>query len=305
MLVDVSPITLGTSGMGRGTTPGSREEAAVVAAAIALLDSRHAYLDTSNNYAGGRSEAVIGRAIAERGGDSAQRIITKADRDPETGEFGRDRVLRSYEESLTRLGVDRVGLLHLHDPYTITFDEADAADGAIAAMIELRDSGAVDAIGIAAGPVPMVRRYVDTGAFDAVLCHNRYTLVDRSAEPLFTNAHRRGMLVFNAAPYGSGLLAPGATDGARYHYQPASPELIEWTRRADETCRAAGVSLPAAALHFSMRSPVIDSTVVGVTTRARLDELDALLATDIPVDLWRDLEDLGPAPSPIDDSEYE
>ncbi|GAA1464579.1 aldo/keto reductase [Microbacterium thalassium] len=305
MLIDLSPVTLGTSALGRGTAPGSPEEADAVAGATALFDSGHALIDTSNNYADGRSEQVLGLAIAQRGGDSARRVVTKVDRDPATGAFDRDRVLRSHEESLARLGIDRVGLLHLHDPYTVSFDVADGPGGAIEAMVELRDSGAVDAIGIAAGPVPMVRRYVDTDVFDAVLVHNRYTLVDRSAEPLFANARRRGMLVFNAAPFGSGLLAAGATDGAMYHYQPAAGDLLEWTRRAERVCAEAGVSLTAAALHFSLRGPFIDSTIVGVTNARRVAELDALLATEIPVELWHELEDLGPAPSPIDDSEFE
>lgn len=305
MLIDVSPVTLGTSALGRGTLPGSSEEADAVAGAIALLESPHTLIDTSNNYGDGRSEEVLGLAIARRGGDSARRIVTKVDRHPETGVFDRDRVLRSYEESLARLGVERVGLLHLHDPYTVSFAEAEAPGGAIEAMVELRDSGAVDAIGIAAGPVPMVRRYVDTDQFDAVLVHNRYTLVDRSAEPLFANARRRGMLVFNAAPYGSGLLAAGATEGARYHYGPAGPDLLAWTRQAEQVCANAGVTLTAAALHFSLRGAFVDSTIVGVTNARRLAQLDALLATEIPAEVWRELEDLGPAPSPIDDSEFE
>lgn len=305
MIIDASAVTLGTSALGRGTAPGSREEADAVAAAIALFDSPHALVDTSNNYAGGRSEQVLGRAIAERGGDSARRVVTKVDGDPDTGVLDRDRVLRSYDESRSRLGVERVGLLHLHDPYTVSFDEADAPGGAIEGMVELRDSGAVDAIGIAAGPVPLVRRYVDTDVFDAVLVHNRYTLVDRSAEPLFANARRRGMVVFNAAPFGSGLLAAGATDGAMYHYRPAGPELLAWTRQAERLCADAGVSLTAAALHFSLRAPLIDSTIVGIASRRRLAELDALLATEIPASLWYDLEEIGPAPTPIDDSAFE
>ncbi|WES64220.1 aldo/keto reductase [Microbacter sp. GSS18] len=305
MLIDVSPVTLGTSALGRGIVPGSREEEGAVLDAIALFDGGHTLIDTSNNYADGRSEEVLGLAIARRGGDSARRIVTKVDRDPETGAFDRERVLRSYEESRARLGVERVGLLHLHDPYTISFAQAEAPGGAIEAMVELRDSGAVDAIGIAAGPVPMVRRYVDTDQFDAVLVHNRFTLVDRSAEPLFANARRRGMLVFNAAPFGSGLLAAGATGGARYHYSPAGPDLLAWTRQAELVCENAGVTLAAAALHFSLRGPFVDSTIVGATNARRVAQLDALLGTEIPPHVWHELEELGPAPSPIDDREFE
>ncbi|MDT0180567.1 aldo/keto reductase [Microbacterium sp. ARD31] len=304
MSIALSALTLGTSGLGRGTAPGSREEAAAVATAIALFDSGHAFLDTSNNYAGGRSEAVISRAIAERGGDSADRVITKVDSDGETGVFDRDRVLRSYEESLSRLGVDRVALLHLHDPFTISFDEAAAPGGAIEEMRELKESGAVDAIGVAAGPVPLMQRYVDTGVFDAVLCHNRLTLVDRSAQSLFESARARGMTVFNAAPYGAGLLASGPKPGASYGYRPASDALLEWTAAAEALCQEHGVSLGDAALRFSLRSPLVDSTVVGVSSAGRLAELDRRVAVQVPAELWAAIDALGPAPSTIDDSEY-
>ncbi|WP_203580135.1 aldo/keto reductase [Microbacterium hibisci] len=304
MTLNVSPLTLGTSGLGRDTIPGSPEEDAAVAFALQLFASTHAFVDTSNNYAAGRSEAVLGRAIARAGEEAATRVISKVDCDPETGAFDRDRVLRSFDETTTRLGVDRLPLLHLHDPYTVTFDEAMAAGGAVEGLIELRESGRVDAIGVAAGPVPMMARYVGTGVFDAVLVHNRFTVVDSSAAPVFADARARGMTVFNAAPFGAGILATGAREGAMYGYRPATPELQEWVSRLERVCASFGVTLPAVALHYSLRSPLIDSTVVGISTATRLAQLDELAATPIPEDLWVEVEGLGAAPSTIDDSEY-
>ncbi|MFS0734954.1 aldo/keto reductase [Microbacterium sp. 1P10UB] len=330
--IEVTAIGLGTSGLGRGIAPGSPEERAAVDLATAMLSGGRT-IDTSNEYAGGRSEPVLGLAVPAVP-DAASRIVTKVDRDPETGAFDRGRVLRSYEESLRRLGVDRVRLLHLHDPYTVSFEEAVAPGGALAGMLELRDSGAVDAIGIAAGPIPLMTRYVDTGAFDVVLSHNRFTLVDRSASALFENARARGMGVINAAPFGAGILATGAgaatgaatetdaTTGAltgpvaetntagatptgpkppSYGYRPASAALQEWARRAEAVCTAHGATLRAAALRFSTRSPLVDMTVVGVSSIHRLAQLDALEGEAIPDDLWAEMDALGPAPTPIDD----
>ena len=304
MTLNVSPITLGTSGLGRHTVPGSPEEDAAVAFAEQLFASTHAFLDTSNNYAGGRSEAVLGRAIARIGTDAATRVISKVDADPDTGAFDRDRVLRSFDETVTRLGVDRLPLLHLHDPYTVTFDEAMGRGGAVEGLIELRESGRVDAIGVAAGPVGLMARYVGTGVFDAVLVHNRFTVVDSSAAPVFADAHERGMTVFNAAPFGAGILATGPREGAMYGYRPATPELQEWVSRLERICASFGVSLPAVALHHSLRSPLVDSTVVGLSSARRLTQLDDLAATPVPDELWIELESLGPAPSTIDDSAY-
>jgi D-threo-aldose 1-dehydrogenase len=303
MTLNVSPLTLGTSPLGRGTEPGSPEEDAAVAFAERLFDSSHAFIDTSNNYAGGRSEAVLGLAIARKGTDAATRVVSKVDCDPDTGAFDRDRVMRSFDETTARLGVERLPLLHLHDPYTVTFDEAIGRGGAVEGLIELRESGRVDAIGVAAGPVGLMARYVGTGVFDAVLIHNRFTVVDSSAGPVFADARERGMTVFNAAPFGAGILATGTREGAMYGYRPATPELQEWVSRLERVAASFGVGLPAVALHFSLRSPLVDSTVVGISSAQRLAQLDELAATPIPDDLWTQLDALGPAPSPIDDSE--
>ncbi|WP_127819650.1 aldo/keto reductase [Microbacterium sp. CPCC 204701] len=304
MTINVSPLTLGTSILGRDTAPGSPEEEAAVAIAIDLLSSSHRFVDTSNEYAAGRSEAVLGRAIAHLGEDAATRVISKVDCEPGTGVFDRDRVLRSFDETTARLGVERLPLLHLHDPYTVTFEEAMAPGGAVEGLIELRESGRVDAIGVAAAPVPLMARYVATGVFDALLIHNRFTVVDQSAAPVFADAQERAMTVFNAAPFGSGILATGPRPGAIYDYRPATPELIGWVERLERVCVAHGVSLPVVALHFSLRSPLVDSTIVGVASPGRRAQLDELAATPVPHELWSEVEALGPAPSPVDDSAH-
>ncbi|WP_223627369.1 aldo/keto reductase [Microbacterium sp. EST19A] len=294
-------LVLGTSGLGSG------DEEAAVDTATALLRSEH-FIDTSNIYSGGASERVLGRALSalapEERAPAAGRILTKVDRDPETGRFDADRVLRSVEESLGRLGVEQVSLLHLHDPYVLTVREALAPGGAVSALVRLREEGVAAAIGIAAGPVPLLQRYVDSDLFDAVLCHNRYTLVDRSAASLFRDASDRGMRVFNAAPFGGDLLARGPRDGARYQYRPASAELLTWTAQAEAVCARHAVTLPAVALSLSLRADTIDGTVVGVSSPGRLDALEQLAATVIPDAVWTELDALGPAPSPIDDSGY-
>lgn len=291
-------ITIGTSPLGGGTDPGSADDRRAIDFAIDILTGPFALVDTSNEYAGGRSEQVLGAALAELGDRPTSRIVTKVDRDPLTGEFTRDRVLRSFDESLARLGVDRVEILHLHDPFTVTFAEASAPGGAVEALVELRDQGAVDAIGIAAGDLPDLLAYVRTDMFDVVLSHNRFTLVDQGAVPLFEEARARGMGVFNAAPFGAGLLSTGARAGASYGYRPASDELLAWTARAERVCAEYGVTLPAAALHFSLRSPLVDSTVVGVSSTRRLNELAVLAAASVSDELWTALDALGAAPTP-------
>lgn len=293
-----SPVTPGTSGLGHNL----EAEPEDVAAALALLNGEHSLIDTSNAYGGGRSEAVIGRAIAENGGVPAGiQIISKADSEPGTGVFDRDRVLRSLEESLSKLGLDSLPLYQLHDPYTITVAEAMGTGGAVQGLVELRDQGVIGSIGVAAGPTPLLTEYIRTGAFDVLLSHNRYTLADRSAADLFAEAATSGVTVLNAAPFGGGLLASGARDGARYAYRAAPADLLAWVDRLERLCSAHGVSTAAAALHFSIRNPDVSSTVVGVRSPQRLAELDDLLATEVPDELWPAIEALDLPPSTIDD----
>ncbi|WTL66110.1 aldo/keto reductase [Streptosporangium sp. NBC_01495] len=184
--------------------------------------------------------------------------------------------------------------------------EVDACDGlagevpggAVQGLIELREQGLIGAIGIAAGEIKLMTRYVTSGAFDVLLTHNRYTLIDRRAEELIAEAAAHGMGIFNAAPFGGGLLAG---DGTRYAYCEASPELPAWVDRARELCHSWSIELPTTALHFSLRCPLIHSTVVGVSRPERIAQLEKLRLTTIPDDFWPALQALGTPPSTIDD----
>lgn len=289
----MSPVTLGTSWLGAQDTV---EEVAALADAMVAAPFA---LDTSNNYQDGRSETALDEALARGGGTrSGTPIFTKVDRDPDTGAFDRDRVWRSFEESSGRLGIDRFPLLHLHDPYSITVEQALEPCGAIQGMLELRDQGLAGAIGIAVGELSAEWSYLRTGVFDAVLTHNRYTLVDRRAQPLIQEAAGHGMAVFNAAPFGGGLLAG---KGTTYAYREAPPALLTWVQRLKSLCDQHGVALPAAALHFSLRNTSINSTIVGIGRPERVSEIIAYHDTGIEDAFWDEVERIGTPPSTITD----
>lgn len=145
--IDADPVTIGTSFLGAGTSPGTPEEDSAVDFATAILTGPFRLVDTSNNYADGRAEVVLGRALSLLDGRAHAQVLTKVDRHGSTGSFDGARVHRSAEESLTRLGLDRLPLLHLHDPFTITFEEAMADGGPVEALVDLREQGVVDALG--------------------------------------------------------------------------------------------------------------------------------------------------------------
>ena len=285
--ITTTPITLGASLLG--------ERPGAPALADAMLGSGLGNIDTSNMYAEGRSEELLGAAIARAGGIPHDTLIySKADRDLATGVFDGDRVRRSLDESLTRLGVDSLPLYHLHDPYTIGFDEAMGPGGAVEALVALRDEGVIGAIGIASGTIGQVHEYVRTGVFDAVLSHNRFTLVDRSAEPTYRLAAELGMTVFNAAPFGGGTLANGAAD---YGYRAMPPAFARHLAAVRALAADRSVALAAAALQFSLRSPLVSTTVVGVSSVGRLAELPALLEQPVPEEFFAEVDALGPPPA--------
>ncbi|HCX84618.1 MAG TPA: aldo/keto reductase [Micrococcales bacterium] len=285
--IPTRPVTLGASSLG------TREE--TDALADALLTSTFGAVDTSNNYAGGRSEELLGAAIRRAGGVPAGTIVySKADTAPGDPRFDGERIRRSLAESLERLAVDRLPVYHLHDPYTITVSEAMAPGGAVEALVALREEGVIGAIGIASGTIAQVHAYVETGAFDAVLSHNRFTLVDRSAQPTFELARSLGMTVFNAAPFGGGTLANGQST---YGYRPMPADFAAHLDRVRALAVEHGVDLAAAALAFSTRSALVDSTIVGVTSTRRIAELEALVAAEVPTEFFAAVEELGPAPA--------
>jgi D-threo-aldose 1-dehydrogenase len=298
--LEVSPVCIGTSPLASMPAlygyevAGERAEATI----LATLRGPFNFMDTSNNYGGGSAERRIGRALASAGGLPPGFVLaTKVDADPGTGDFSGERVKRSVQESLERLGLDHVPLMYLHDPeYHLTFAEAMARGGPVEALTALRDQGVLAHLGVAGGPVRLMRDFIATGQFDAVLSHNRFTLVDRSAGPLMDDACQRGVAFVNGAPYGGGMLAKGPDMQPKYAYRPAGEAVQGAVRAMQRACAAHGVPLAAAALQFSLRDPRVASTVVGVSEPSRIEEITALMSEQIPAGLWAQLDSLSVAP---------
>lgn len=292
--LEVSAVSFGTSPLASMSAlyGYSVDEERAVATVQAVFDSAVNLLDTSNGYGeDGTAERRIGLAVRRAGGLPPGLVLsTKVDPDPRTGDFSGDRVRASLEESLERLGVDRVPLLHLHDPERISFEDAVAPGGPVAALVDLRERGLVDHLGVAGGPVAELRRYLGTGEFEVLLSHNRCTLLDRSAQPLFAEAAAAGIGVLNAAPYGGGMLSKGPGVQPRYAYGTGADDAAGAAARMEQACARFDVPLAAAALQFSMRVPEVTSTVVGVSSPERVAQTLALAAVPVPDELWAELE---------------
>ena len=208
---------------GHNVTP---EEAYVTIRAI--FDGPVNFLDTSRNYGLGRSEARLGHVIGERGGLPKGFVLsTKLDRDMETLKFGRAEARRSLEQTLKALNLDRIQLLHLHDPeHAASLAEVSGKDGALPELFRMKEEGLCEAVGLAAGTVDVMMPMLRDWDFDALITHNRYTLVNRNAAEMMDFAARKGIAVLNAAPYSGGVLAKGSAKYPRYAYQDASAEML-------------------------------------------------------------------------------
>jgi len=288
--LEVTPLCVGTSPLGNTPLPYARDVPLedAVATVRRVLDSPINFLDTGNNY--GDAERRIGIVLSERGGIPDGFVLqTKVDRDMTTGDFSGDRVRRSVEESLERLGLDRLGLVHLHDPENISFEEGVAPGGPLGALKALEDEGVIAHLGVAGGPIDLLRRYIRTGAFAVVLTHNRFSLIDQTAEPLFEEARELGVAVLNAAPFGGGVLAGAPAAQGFYAYREAGPEILGRIEAMKAACARHDVPLAAAALQFSLGDPRIVSTIAGVSRPERVDKLVELARTPIPAELWDDL----------------
>jgi D-threo-aldose 1-dehydrogenase len=218
-----------------------------------------------------------------------------ADRTEDTGfrvvfDFSRDGILRSIDESLERLGLDRIDIVYLHDPD----DHWEAAIGeAYPALHRLREEGVVGAIGAGMNQSAMLTRFAREGDFDVFLVAGRYTLLDQDAlAELLPTCIERNVAVVIGGVMNSGILAAPMQDG-RYNYGAAPARIVERARRLASVCERHDVPLKAAAIQFPLAHPAVASVLAGVGRIEHLDEYPALMRHVIPAELWAELSDEG------------
>lgn len=272
--LEVTDICFGTSAIGdMPDTYGyqvSEERARETLQAI--FEGPVNFIDTSRNYGFGRAEERIGTALRERGGlPDGFVLATKIDRDMETGRLDAARVRQSLEESLQALGLDRIQLLHLHDPeHGRDLTEVTREGGALDELFRLREEGLAEAVGLAMGRLDIMFPMLRDRPFDALVSHNRFTLMNRAADEMFTYAHEAGIAVLNAAPFAGGVLAKGSAEMPRITYQAATAEDLAPVQRIEAICTEHGLAPGAAALQFSLADPRITSTIVGISKPERI-----------------------------------
>ncbi len=273
----------------------------------AIFDSPINFLDTGNNYGLGRSEQRIGDAIRERGGLPKGFVLsTKVDRDMATGKFDASRVRQSLEESLTRLGIDTVPMLHLHDPeHARDLNEITREGGALDELFRIKEEGIAQSIGLAMGRIDVMFPILRERPFDVLISHNRYTLLNRSADEMFDYAASSNIAILNAAPFAGGVLAKGGAVMPRITYQPADEKKLAPVSAIESICAEANIAPGALALQFSMKRQNMTSTIVGITKPERIDQTLDWANAEIPPAIWDEIESLGfDTKDPEADREY-
>lgn len=291
----VSAVTLGGGPLGSMPQLFGREvpERDAIETVGAALDAGILTIDTSNGYSEGESERRLGMALAAYGAlPEHTLVITKVD--ALDGDYSGERVRRSLAESSERLGIAPLPVVHLHDPEFHDFDMMTAPGGAVDQLVAARERGEIGHIGLAGGDTRVTARYWDLGVFELLLVHNRWTLADRSAGDLLARAEADGAGLINAAVLGGGALTDPAGVPGKYGYAPAPAETLAAIERMRQVCRRHGTTLDVAAVRFSTRDRRFATTVIGMSSAARVAPNVAAATADLPDELFAELESLVP-----------
>ena len=311
--IDLPELGLGTTTLGNLYRAIPDDQAREVVRAS--WDAGIRYFDTAPHYGLGLAERRLGEALRTHPRDEyvvstkIGRVLEPVDaeglRDDDLfdvprdhvrrWDFSADGVRRSLDDSLARLGLDRVDVLLIHDP-----DEHldQAVHEAVPALARLRDEGVVRAIGVGSGTPRSLAALIGTGALDLAMVAGRYTLLDQTAlHEVLPAAEEHGTRVIAVSVFNSGVTASDSpADGATYEYGPASEEVLARARRIAEICAGYGVDLPQAAIRFLLQHPAVTTVALGMATADEVREGTARAARPVPDELWAELTAEGMIP---------
>ncbi|PYI69867.1 aldo/keto reductase [Arthrobacter livingstonensis] len=305
---------LGFGGAGIGNLYRAMDDAVAAATLGAAWNAGIRYFDTAPHYGLGLSERRLGAFLATKprgeffistkvgrmlepvenpsGARDGEGFVVPADtvRRWDPTEAG---IRRSIEESLCRLGLDRIDIAYLHDPDV--YDLSAGINQALPALEKLRAEGLVGDIGVGANSADALRDCILGADLDVIMLAGRYTLLEQpAATELLPLCVERGVGVANGGVYNSGLLArPVVPDDAHYNYVPAPAGILARAQALAACCGEFGVELPAAALQFALNHPAVCTVVVGASNAEQMAQTAQRMAADIPAGLWDTLVDRG------------
>jgi D-threo-aldose 1-dehydrogenase len=278
------------------------------------LNAGIAYVDTAPFYGYGRSEHYVGDALRSRhnyvlsskagrllkpGGAPADEAVDWPGSFPfhPVYDYSYDAVMRSFEDSLQRLGLSHIDILLLHDIGEMQHGKeankpllADAMSGGYKALDELRRAGDITGIGLGVNENAVCLQALEYGDWDAFLLAGRYTLLEQTPlDDLMPACAKAGTSIILGGPFNSGILAGGTT----WNYAQAPADVIDKAKRINSVCESHGVPLPAAALQFPLGSTLVASVIPGPRSRQEMQQILAWFALEVPASLWSDLRSEG------------
>jgi D-threo-aldose 1-dehydrogenase len=308
--VPLGRTTLTVTRLGLGTAPlggmyRAVEDSDAYAVAIQAWNAGLRFFDTAPLYGLGLAERRLGAILRDRPrheftmSTKVGRLLEKG-APPEPGQswhgaprlnpvfdFSYDGVMRSFEASLKRLGLERVDILHIHDPDD-HFDEA--LNGAYRALDKLRGEKLIGALGAGMNQAEMLARFARSADFDCFLLAGRYTLLDQvGLTELLPLCLEKGNAIIVGGAFNSGLLADPSPD-AHYNYGPVPTAILERALRLPTVCARHGVPLKAAALQCPFGHAAVAGVLIGPRSTAELEDNLAMFRVEIPADLWADLK---------------
>jgi D-threo-aldose 1-dehydrogenase len=292
--IGVGTAPIGSSNLFSG---GVRENATATIARAFELGMR--FVDTAPLYGEGGSEEKLGNILPQYDRDSyvvatkIGNVVTEAK--TIVKDFSRDAVLSTIEGSLKRMNIDRLDIVHIHDPDTHEGDGfKKALDTAFPTLAELREQNVIKAIGAGMNQWEMLYEFGKSADFDCFLLAGRYTLLEQHPlDTFFPFVQEKNISIILGGIYNSGILATGTVADAKFQYANAPQHIVEKVRSIEGVCAKHGVSLQQAAFQFAQAHPAVTSMIVGLRT---VDEVNSVVAAQnavIPAAFWDDLKQQG------------
>lgn len=259
-------------------------------------DSGIRFFDTAPMYGHGLSELRLGHALRWKNRDDyvlaskVGRVLTHEKRSEidferwdnaaanvATFDYSYDGTMRSFEDSLQRMALERMDICYIHNCDYMTHGDQqpemfkEAMDGCWKALEKLREEGSIKAIGVGVNEADVCLEALNQHDFDYFLLAGRYTLLEQEPlDGLLAQCQERNIVVVVGGGFNSGILAAGAVAGARYNYAPAPPEIMQKVSRIEAICNSHNVPLPAAAMQFVIAHPAIPTFCAGTRTMQQL-----------------------------------
>ena len=318
--VELSTLGFGGAPLGELFAPVSETEAQETLQAA--WDAGIRYYDTAPFYGYGKSEHRLGHFLRQQKrkdfilSSKVGRVLT-ATRDLDSFDKGGwigglpfdyrfdysyDGIMRSWEDSLQRLGLSSIDVLLIHDLDSFFHDSEQRFSAHVNQLItsgwraldELRSQGLIKAGGTGLNRMGALPRLIDAVDLDLSIVAMPYTLLDQEVlEEEFPLCEEHGVRIVIGAVFASGILVSGPTEGARYAYDTASPEILDKTRRIQEVCQRHDVPLPAAAMQFPLGHPLVSAIIPGAMEPSHIQTNAKWFQHEIPADIWAELKTEG------------